>query len=379
MSALRKMLQVALLITFMLMASQCNIETQDIGHGLEADSAANSDAARPRVADTKRTPGNYGQDPVHSWQAIKPYSSAGETIGSIAENDSVFVAVSRRAILMSTNGLEWHSDSCDWMSKVTWNGFSFFIFSSLFEPALVSPDGAKWQEHQTDLSENLWFVEWVGNSFAATGGGMHIQSVWFSLDGFKWRTTAAFCTGTIHSIIAADGGYLGVGGAVMWSKDGADWSTVFDDSCISLQSIASNGEIYVAVGLRSEAVVSVDGSWARVPIPGGKEFRKIIWAGDRFVAVGGSFGGIAHIVSSPDGDTWRTEYCDTAGILLDVSCMEGTCVAVGEGGQLLVSPSVELNSSTCTKKAPSFSGGGFLFKPGGLLLSHILSNAVPSP
>jgi hypothetical protein len=340
MSALRKWLHAALLVTFVLITSQCNVETQDRSRGSGADTKSSSDSAQLRAAAKSGTPDSNGEDPVHSWQIIKPFDTASMTIGSIAENDSVFVAVSRRTILTSTSGFEWHSDSSDWMSKVTWNGSSFFIFSPAFEPALVSPDGAKWEKHETDLRENFWFVEWVGNSFVATGGGMHIQSVSFSTDGFSWRTPAGFRTGTLLSIIAADSGYLGVGGAVMWSKDGTDWTTVHDDSCLSLQSIATDGRTYVAVGYRGEAVVSDAGRWTRVPmnVGGTCEFRRIIWTGDRYVAVGGTFGERALIVSSTDGCSWTTEYHAETGILLDVDCILGTCVAVGEGGQLLTSP-----------------------------------------
>ena len=91
---------------------------------------------------------------------------------------------------------------------------------------------------------------------------------------------------------------------VVWRlvRGGGGFAAPDGTTGMGLKSVASNGELFVAVGERGTIVRSSDGNnWSEANFrPADTDFTEVVWGGGRFVAVGGST-----IVSSADGASWE--------------------------------------------------------------------------
>lgn len=258
----------------------------------------------------------------------------------------------------------------------------------------TSADGVSWTavEHDAEV-----FGDAVMRSVTATGDGVVAVGhnaprdealVWTSRDGQRWvrAEQAPALVGRdggdrlgMESVVALDAGLSGEGGpelvaggwsadgAALWtSPDGAQWSRIASDdldgadtSGVEIRSIASNGEVIVALGIvpdedRGVVLTSDDAhSWQQQPLDvGGSPAGQVTAVGGvatvagGFVAVGTGVEG-ALVWKSTDGVTW-TEVEDggnLSGVSLSaVSATADGVVAVGAqhgSAAVLTSPDAE--------------------------------------
>ena len=109
---------------------------------------------------------------------------------------------------------------------------------------------------------------------------------------------------------------------------------------VSLQSVTSSGERFVAVGEWRLIAHSSDGNRWELATDhdylADKHFEAVAWNGERFVAVSYFDGTIMH---STDGDRWeRARETATRDLLRDVAWGNGRFVAVGWNGTIVISP-----------------------------------------
>ncbi len=104
---------------------------------------------------------------------------------------------------------------------------------------------------------------------------------------------------------------------------------------MDLRGVASNGEIYVAVGAAGTIAHSSDGNrWVEASSFGATEnwLNDVAWGNDRFVAVGDYT-----IIHSNDGDLWQSARRVDWYSLVSVAWGNGRFVAVGDDGTVVLS------------------------------------------
>lgn len=132
----------------------------------------------------------------------------------------------------------------------------------------------------------------------------------------------------------------GASGNVIVSSNGTTWAQTPSTSTTSnsLNSIATNGTIYVCVGASGTIITTTDfGTWTARTSGTTSQFNKVCWANDRFVAVGAS--GVVSF--SLDGITWSTTTLSASGLsnvtLYDVTYSKYQFIACGDSGYVIAS------------------------------------------
>lgn len=124
---------------------------------------------------------------------------------------------------------------------------------------------------------------------------------------------------------------------------GIDWEKVetgfaFGDPP-SLNAIASNGSIVVAVASSGIILTSVDGkAWTQRTSGTANSLLGVVWTGSRFAAAGSD----GTIVTSTDGISWSARNAGTIRSLLDITYGNGLYVVVGEQGMIRTSSDGEI-------------------------------------
>lgn len=153
------------------------------------------------------------------------------------------------------------------------------------------------------------FTSWV--SIATDGETLIAQDVGAparyarSSDGINWGPVTSFPAGP-----AGNGfGITYVGGlwfsmetsAIVWSRDGNNWTRVSSGVPSQTTAIAWNGSTFVAVGQNATWATSRDGNvWTTQPVPAIRGWCDIVWNGSLFVAMSVE-GTTAY---GPDGASW---------------------------------------------------------------------------
>ena len=188
----------------------------------------------------------------------------------------------------------------------------------------VTSDGEKWETAQSE-AKNQKTIRGLGfhaGTFYGIGGdpgsvGASKPFVSTSVDGLSW--SEARDIGGKHMIrrlAFGNGLIVGVGdrGRRVASSDGQVWKDAPDVKAIdTLVDVAfggvsdtsrTGGGRFVGVGLNSLRMTSEDGlTWTHRQVgEEGEHLNSILWAGDRFVAIG-----IGVTYFSPDGVTWQRQ------------------------------------------------------------------------
>jgi hypothetical protein len=227
---------------------------------------------------------------------------------------------------------------------------------------ITSPDGKNWSSEQTGKEGEVYRAAAFGNGrYVAVGtfGGKNIFAS--STDCLKWDMSSKDGKYSLYvrGLGFGNGGFLGIGGDpgsvggsapfVLLTKDGVEWDEYVNISGKNIlrriawgndrfvgvgdrgrRSMSKDGKLwedapgtraidtlidvayggpakqglFVGVGLHGLRMTSVDGlKWSeRMTGEEGEHLNSIVWAGDRFVAVGA---GGTYI--SPDGLKWTRE------------------------------------------------------------------------
>lgn len=191
----------------------------------------------------------------------------------------------------------------------TYGGGNLFAWSS---------DGAAWKASFKDSQYKNYLrgLIFLNGAFVALGGdpgsvGDSKPFIVSSKDGEAWGEAAGLGgRHMIRRLAAGNGLVVGVGdrGRIAVSKDLRAWTDVPNRKAVdTLIDIAFGKGLFVGVGLHGLRMVSEDGEkWERLAGEEGEHLNSILWAGDRFVAVG-----LRASYASADGRTWtRAEVKD---------------------------------------------------------------------
>jgi len=167
----------------------------------------------------------------------------------------------------------------------------------------------------TSADSTSWKRTWCHTSALralACGGGTCVAvglGVFSSTDGLSWTPRAEGVVANLQAVTWTGNRFVAVGrGAapIMTSPDGIDWAAIQLPAGTELDVVAASGGVTVIAGYRflsGESVVlrSEDGAtWIPTALPGSGWVSAIVWAGDRFLAIGED----NRVLASPDGASW---------------------------------------------------------------------------
>lgn len=235
---------------------------------------------------------------------------------------ALFVAVGHNGLrLVSENGTDWKNLQLGKEGEVyravcfgngryvtvgTYGGENIFASTA---------DGTGWQSGKKEAKYVKYFrgLSFGNGHFLGLGGdpgsvGGSKPFVLTSTDGITWSDFIDISGKHILRRAAwGNDRWVGVGdrGRRATSTDGKEWKDAPDARAIdTLVDVAFGKNIFVGVGLHGLRMTSEDGLKWSAPLRGeeGEHLNSILWAGDRFVAVGA---GATYF--SPDGTNWKRE------------------------------------------------------------------------
>jgi hypothetical protein len=235
---------------------------------------------------------------------------------------NLFVAVGHNGLrLVSENGSEWKNTLAGKEGE-TYRCVAFgngrFVAIGSYGGANIfasTRDGAAWDTSTKDgkYSKYIRGLGFGKGGFVGIGGdpgsvGSSSPFVCRSTDGVKWGDYEEIPGKHILRRIAfGNERFVGVGdrGRRAASIDGREWKDAPDVKAIdTLVDVAYGKGVFVGVGLHGLRMASEDGlRWTDRQLgEEGEHLNTVVWAADRFVAVGA---GATYV--STDGKTWKRE------------------------------------------------------------------------
>ena len=172
----------------------------------------------------------------------------------------------------------------------------------------VSTDGTTWGTPFTVETATWRGIIYVNNKFIAVGASGKVAT---SQDGTTWTTQTInnYSNITLYAITYSNNLYVIVGNSLIaTSTDGETWTTQTPNS--EMRGITYGNGKYVIVGTATATysiLVSTDGETWIPSKPFNKGLNDIIYAFNKFIAVGAS----GTIATSTDGTTWTTQTVGT--------------------------------------------------------------------
>jgi hypothetical protein len=214
-----------------------------------------------------------------------------------------------------------------------------------------STSGETWEEHHSHAATYFSKLVYSGGKYVALGGSDNeARSIFFSTDGSTWTRVWDPVGGEIFDMVHGGGRFLGAGeyGHAFLSEDGQAWTRISAVGAVDLRSVAWSGHQYLALG-DSTAHVSTDGTnWSSHDInaPEGSVIRQVIWANDKYRAVGYRLPQVGDpyycFFSSDDGYNWTSR--DFRGLFVaptDLVWTGARYFLFGHYGTLMTSTSVD--------------------------------------
>ncbi len=215
------------------------------------------------------------------------------------------------AVFTSLNATTWVQQTSPLTSNlngVAWNG-TLLVAVGASGATMSSPDGITWTSIAwTTFGIPLDDVAWDGTKFIAVSG----SSYYSSIDG-NWGGAAynGDIRSTTHAIYPALGSWISVGsgGRIYTSLDGVNWTARFSGMKDSVEGLANNGTVAVALGQKCNFMTTADGvTWTTYAsaMPASNSCTDIVWASttNQFVALTSSGSTTGNIYISPDGINW---------------------------------------------------------------------------
>jgi hypothetical protein len=198
------------------------------------------------------------------------------------------------------------------------------------------------------------------DSITSTGATLNVASV----PNFVWRNPVPE-GGTLNAVAFGAGKFVavGVGGRVLVSIDGANWSQVATLPTAALNGVGFDDFQWVAVGNNGALFTSRDGvDWTQRNPSTTSTLRSVATVNGAWVVAGDT----GTIVTSLDGVNWSLRSTGATQNLFAVAGTTGRYVAAGQTGTLLTSPDtvnwtrVTLNEVTGDLYAVAYLNGQFI-------------------
>ena len=140
-----------------------------------------------------------------------------------------------------------------------------------------------------------------------------------------WTQQNSGVTNDLYSVTWTGDLFVAVGGIILTSPDGVQWSS--QDPGVPASSVCWSGNKLVVVGGESTVLTSPDGiQWTQIDIDTLCHLGGVIWTGEKFIAVG------TKILTSTDGILWDVVLHSTPAKYRDVAYNGNKYVAVNDEG-----------------------------------------------
>ena len=211
------------------------------------------------------------------------------------------------------------------------------VSTFLWENSAVAGPGTlgkcKWALEMSGTGSRLLDVSWDGARFVAGGDNAFLTSQ----DGHQWQAASFGDDSFILSVASSGNLFVAVGGAgrILSSTDGQIWQQQNSGTPVPLNNVLWNGGEFAVVGQSGTLLTSTDAmDWQRQNLGSIAFLFGLAFGQDRYVAVGDQ-GTI--VTGSPD-TAWESVASGVTTILRDAVFANGLFVAVGDQGVLLTSP-----------------------------------------
>jgi hypothetical protein len=202
-----------------------------------------------------------------------------------AANDTLCVAVGDKStFLTSTDLINWAPRNTTRSPRyygLLWAGNKFVALGDRGNIS-TSPDGMTWTSRTPTVDAFFHHGIWDGGKFVATSG----DGLWLSLDGVSWQKTLNLTARTYD--VAWNGHvFVAVGDAdagILTSPDGLQWSKA--QVKFNLHGVTWTGRQFIVVGENSVILTSPDGNaWTRSPCDTITNLQSVASHGNMLVAV----------------------------------------------------------------------------------------------
>ena len=269
--------------------------------------------------------------------------------------NGTFVAVGSRAVMTSTNGVDWTERTAAgpgyWRSVTYGNGL-FVAVGNLaqtcgfmpWDPCvpdvgaiqiMTSPDGVTWTA-RTAPEANSWLSVTYGNGVfvAVTENGTN--RVMTSPDGVTWTARAGSVSKTWQSVAFGNGTFVAASVnnipiGLMTSTDGVNWTTQSGVANTNFLGFGNGNFVALKGDWGSGLLTSPDGStWTPRSAANGNSWKSAVYGDGLWVAVASN--GTNRVMTSPDAITWTARSAAEANSWSSVTYGNGLFVAVASNG-----------------------------------------------
>ncbi len=234
------------------------------------------------------------------------------------------------------------------------------LLAALPSPAHAAGDATNWTFRNPLPTLNyLYGATFAQGQFVAVGDQLTILT---SANGTAWNQSLfSYSDGytdiSLNAVAGNSSLFVAVGytsdesdfGTILTSPNGKTWTSQNSTVQENLYGVATNGTLFVAVGDEGSIVTSPNGvTWTAQNSTASVVLNGVAWNGTLFAAVGDWDEEFATIVTSPDGVTWTAQNSTVAEDALDAVAANSTLfVAVGDEGSIATSP----NGVTWTRQS----------------------------
>ncbi len=249
-------------------------------------------------------------------------------------------------IVTSTDGITWPRSASGITQAI--NGVAFgnglIVAVAAGGQIVTSPDGLAWTTRTSGVTTDLRGVTFANGTFVAVGlSGVILTSP----NGTTWTRATSGITTALYGAAFVKGAFVAGGdaGALLTSATGATWTAAsIGGNTSGTFYLAGSGDEGLLVGRGGEVYApTTAASWRRLTQGTGENKQAVIYAGGKFVAVGGSSdlitrGVIAPVQYSTDGINWTRAAANAAfTALAGVAYGQERYVAVGPGTGIFTS------------------------------------------
>jgi hypothetical protein len=227
---------------------------------------------------------------------------------------------------------------------------------------LTSPDGHAWTAPLIGISQTIMTVGYGNNGFVASGGASSGDAghIWTSLNGTGWISQTSPAYEWFFDVLYEGGKYFLVGGKIITSNTGVDWSIVHGGTGWDIWGIAYGNGVYAAGTYTGDIIISSNGiRWTQpTTYPDVTTIVDMAYCptNQRFV---GAVSDGTLLYSDDSGDTWITHAFSSPVNLSGLYYVHDRFIGVGLNGTLITSPDGIAWSSITTPSAQSLRGAAY--------------------
>jgi len=277
-----------------------------------------------------------------SWTEVTLPSST--TFTDITYGGGLFVVVGYSGtVVTSPDGTSWTLETSG-TTNTLWQviygaGPGVYVIVGASGTVLTSPNGHAWTVQASGISQTLMTVGYGNNLFVTSGSNSSSDAghIWTSPTGITWTEQTSPAYEWFYDALYAGSNYFLVGGKIITSTNGTDWSIVHGGTGWDIWGVAYGNGVYAAGTLTGDIIISSDGiRWTQPTYPDVTTIVDIAYCptNQRFV---GAVSDGTLLYSDDSGATWSTHAFSSPVYLSGLSYVHDRFIGAGSNGTLITS------------------------------------------